>query len=109
MAERILSVTSNEIEGSATFTVSLSALTRKPVVLTYQTSDDSATAGADYTTITDTLTIPAQTGSGFITIPVNSDFIDEESESFTVTLTGATDGTLGDADATATIIATSVR
>lgn len=100
----IADATVDEAAGSATITVSLSATTRKPVVLTYATGDDVAVAGDDYTDTTGTLTITPGSLTGFIAIPVNSDFIDEEDEPFTVTLTNATDGTLGDATADVTIL-----
>ncbi len=100
----VADVTVDEANGSATFSVTLSATTRKPVVIDYITSDNSALAGADYTNTTATLTIVPGSPSGFITIPVNSDFIDEESEEFTITLTAAADGTLGDSTASATIL-----
>ncbi|MCB0108416.1 MAG: DUF11 domain-containing protein, partial [Caldilineaceae bacterium] len=97
-------VTVDEATASATLTVSLSATTRKPVVVTYATTNGSATAGADFTNTTATLTITPGSLTGFIAIPVNSDFIDEETETFNVTLTGATDGIVGDASAIATIL-----
>lgn len=100
----VADVTVDEASGSATFTVTLSATTHKPVVVDYTTSDNSALAGADYTATTSTLTIVPGSTSGTITVPINSDLIDEESERFTLTLNAATDGTLGDVVAKATIL-----
>ncbi|MCB0189529.1 MAG: DUF11 domain-containing protein, partial [Caldilineaceae bacterium] len=100
----IADVTVDEASAGATLTVALSTTTRKPVVVTYATTSGSALANADFTDTTATLTITPGSLTGFLTIPVNNDFIDEEAESFIVTLTGATDGTLGDATATATIL-----
>ncbi|MEZ4674047.1 MAG: Calx-beta domain-containing protein [Caldilineaceae bacterium] len=99
----IADTTIDEADGSAIFTVSLSTSSRKPVVLDYSTADASAVAPDDYTGTTNVLTITPGTTSGLITIPVNSDFVDEETETFTVTLTAAVDGTLNDATATSTI------
>ncbi len=100
----IADVAVGEATGSATFIVTLSNTTRKPVVLPYATSGDTAEAGADYTETTGTLTIAPGHLTGFITIPVNNDFFDEENERFYVTLTAAVDGTLGDATAQAIIL-----
>ncbi len=100
----IADVTVDEASGSANFAVTLSTTTHKPVVLDYATSDNSALAGADYTATTSTLTIIPGSAQGTISIPINSDWIDEESEYFTVTVNAATDGILEDATAKATIL-----
>jgi len=100
----IADVTVDEAEGRATFAVTLSATTRKPVVLDYIASDDTALFTADYTDSSGTLTIAPGALGGVINIPINQDFIDEEDEQFTVTLRAADNGTLADATATATIL-----
>lgn len=101
----VADVTVDESAGSATFTVTLSATSRKAVAIPYATSDGLATtAGADYTSLTGTLTIPVGSDTGTVTVAVNSDFIDEETETFNLTLLSPTDGQLGDATAVATIL-----
>jgi len=59
------SVTVNEAAGTASFTVSLTAVSDLPVTVDYATTDVSATAGADYAaTPTTQLVIPAGAPSG---------------------------------------------
>ncbi len=86
------------------FPVSVVGSTEVDVVVTYQTTDGT-TDGDDFTAVTsDTLTIPAGTGTGTITIDVLGDTVFEDDETFDVTLTGATGATVGTATATATIL-----
>jgi len=93
-----------EAGGQATFTVTLSATTRKSVSLRYTTSNNSANASSDFTAATNApLTIPAGVQEKTFTIPVNNDDIDENEERFLVTLTSPTNATLGEASGTAVI------
>jgi hypothetical protein len=86
------------------FPVSVVGSTEVDVVVTYQTTDGT-TDGDDFTAVTsDTLTIPAGTGTGTITIDVLGDTVFEDDETFDVTLIGATGATVGTATATATIL-----
>jgi hypothetical protein len=78
------------------FTVNLSATTPNAVTVNYQTGDGSATtADGDYAAETSFIVIPANTPSGTISIDVEGDLKHEPNETFTVTLTGATNATLG--------------
>src|SRR5262249_35093141 len=88
------------------FTVNLSATTPSSVTVQYQTSNGTATpAEGDYTGATSSITIPPNTPSGTITVNVNGDVKHESDETFTVTLTGATNAQLGvPVSATATIV-----
>jgi hypothetical protein len=78
------------------FTVNLSAAAATPVTVRYLTSDGTATiADNDYVAATDSITIAAGLTSGTIHVNVNGDTKYEPNETFGVTLTGATGGTLG--------------
>jgi len=78
------------------FTVNLSATTPVPVTVNYQTSDGTAlVSDNDYVAATSSIIIPANTPSGVITISVNGDTKNEPLETFSLTLTGATNATLG--------------
>ncbi|HEX7880938.1 MAG TPA: Calx-beta domain-containing protein [Candidatus Eisenbacteria bacterium] len=78
------------------FTVNLSATTPNPVTVNYQTSDGTATvADNDYVAANSSIIIPANSPSGTITISVKGDTRFEPNETFGVTLTGATNATLG--------------
>jgi predicted aspartyl protease len=78
------------------FTVNLSGLYSLPVTVNYQTANGTATvADGDYQAATSSIIIPSGSTSGTITILVNGDTKCESNETFTVSLTGATNGTVG--------------
>ena len=86
------------------FVVSLSAASAKTVTVDYATSTaggDTA-AGGDFTETSGTLTFtPGQTRKTF-TVPTVADDVDEENETFTVTLSNPNNATLAPGAATAT-------
>ena len=87
------------------FTVTLSAASGKPVTVRYDTSRPGGTTAeaADFTAQTNqTLTIPAGTTTGTIAVPTANDTIDEDDETFRLTLSSPANATLAPADATAT-------
>ena len=86
------------------FEVTLSKAASGTVTVAYATSDGSALDGADYTAVSGTLTFPAGELTKTINVTVLEDSLDEDSETFTMTLSGATGGAwLADATATGTI------
>ena len=93
-----------ESSSIANVPVSLSNSTGEIVTVDWQTSAGTASAGLDFQSASGTLTIPA--GLTQTTIPVSllNDTIDEDSETFQVTLSQATNATLDTAQATVTII-----
>ncbi len=94
----------NEAAGTATFTVTLSAASGQQVTVGYATSNGTAIAGSDYTSASGTLTFTAGVTSQTITVPILDDAATEASESFTVTLSGATNATIADGSAVGTIV-----
>jgi subtilisin-like proprotein convertase family protein len=95
-------------EGSAgvtdfTFTVSLSHPLGVSANVNYATSPGTAAAGSDYTHTTGTLAFAAGTTSNTFVVPVITDDLREENETFTVALSGATTGVIADGTATGTI------
>ena len=97
-----------EDAGSATFTVELSLASSRTVTVDWATADGTATAGSDYTAVTNgSLTFsPGGALSRTVTVTVTDDAVDEADETFTVTLSGAQHATLagsGGNTATATI------
>ena len=92
-----------ESGGSAIFTVTLSGLSSADVTANYATSNGTAAAGTDYTAATSVVTITAGLTQTTIAVPVLPDALDEDDESFTVTLAAPVNATLLDASATATI------
>ena len=90
--------------GSIRFAVTLNATYHEAATANWSTSDDTATAGSDYTAVSSgTLTIAAESTSANITVTVTDDTTDEKAEQFTVTLTGPSHATLSGATATGTI------
>ena len=89
----------NEGNSSTTpfdFTVNLSTGYSVPVTVNYQTADGTATlANNDYQAASGSIVIPAGETSGTITVNAVGDTQGEPDETFTVTLTGATNGTIG--------------
>ncbi len=77
------------------FTVNLSATSTLPVTVNYQTSDGTATAGSDYQAATSSIIIAPGATSGPITVNVVGDTTVEPNETFSVALTGATNGVVG--------------
>ena len=76
---------------SATFTVEVTGATStEDVVITYSTLGSEATAGADYTAPTGTLTLAAGIERGTIMIDTHLDGMPEPSETLVVTLVSAT-------------------
>jgi ELWxxDGT repeat protein len=90
---------------NATFTVSLNAETGRPLTVNYATADGSAQAGSDYTATTGTLSFAPGERTKTIDVPVLADSVVDGGETFTLTLSSPTNGTIaaGAATATATI------
>jgi hypothetical protein len=90
--------------GPAVVTVLLSNPASQQVTVGYTTSDDTASAGADYTTASGTLTFnPGQTSQSF-TISIADDSLAEQDETLNIALSNPTNAALGaTAKATLTI------
>jgi hypothetical protein len=84
------------------FPVTMENVSRTGTVVNYSTADGTATAGSDYTAVSNgSITIPAGQTSGTITVAVNGDLDGEPYETFTVTITSST--LIDDGTATGTI------
>ena len=70
----------------------------------YATADGTATAGADYTATSGTLTFTAGQTTRTITVPTSGDLLDEIDETFTVNLTNPVNATIADPFGLGTII-----
>ncbi|HET9317550.1 MAG TPA: Calx-beta domain-containing protein, partial [Vicinamibacteria bacterium] len=84
-------------------TVTLSQASSQPVTVGFSTANGTAVAGADYVAATGTVTFPAGTTTRPIGITLVGDALDENDETFTVTLSNPVGAVLGTATATATI------
>ena len=90
------------------FVVTLNRAASGTVTVAYATSDGTATAGADYTATSGTLTFQAGDTSKTVSVPVLGDQQNEGSETLTLTLSNATGATISDGDATGTITVATV-
>ncbi len=84
--------------------VTLSASSTDSVTVDFATADGTAISPGDYTARSDTLTFVAGTTNQMIDITVEGDVLDESDETFTVTLSSASNATIATASATGTII-----
>jgi Ca2+-binding RTX toxin-like protein len=98
--------TVNESGTQATITITRSNGTTGSVSVNIATATGgTATAGSDYTSLTQTLTFNNGETSKTVNIPINSDTLDEANETVNLTLANATGGaTIGGASAVLTIV-----
>ena len=96
----------SQSEGTSpmTFTVTLSSASASAVSVNYATSNGTAVAPGDYTSTSNTLTIPAGSTTGTISVPIINDTLDENDESFTVNLTSPVNATIAKSQGTGTIV-----
>ena len=102
----INNVTVTEVDAgsvTATFTATLSAVSGRTVTVDYATSDVTATAPADYTAASGTLTFAPGVTTRTIPITVQGDLSDEANETYRVTLSNPTNVTIATAIGTGTI------
>jgi hypothetical protein len=89
---------------SAAFAVTLSGASGRPVTVSYQTSDGTATAPADYATQIGGLTFLPGTTVQTVTVTVNADTLVEPAETFFVNLLDPTNALLADSQGAGTIV-----
>lgn len=96
---------SSGVEGSTlTFTITKTGSTSASFSVSYGTADGSATAGADYTAASGTVTFAASEMSKTVSIATIDDAEFEDLEDFLINLSGASGGaTISDVQATGTI------
>ena len=95
-------------DGAATdwaFLVDLSNASERPVSISYQTADGSATvANGDYAPKSGVLNVPLGASRDTIRIPVVADTKDENDETFLVVLTSSIGADIADSSAVGTIV-----
>ncbi|PKO57747.1 MAG: hypothetical protein CVU24_18395, partial [Betaproteobacteria bacterium HGW-Betaproteobacteria-18] len=94
----------NEAAGTATFTVTLSAESGKPISVDYATRNGTATSGSDYAGASGTLNFAAGETSKTITVNITDDMVFEGNENFFVDLSNATNAFITAPTGTATIV-----
>lgn len=85
----------NEIDGTATVTVVLSSPSTQVVSVNYATSDNTATAGADYTAANGTVSFAANETVKTFSVPITDDLDPEGPETITLTLSSPVNANLG--------------
>ena len=75
----------------------------KDVTVNYATTDGTATAGVDYEATSGSMVIRKGTINTEITVPILNDSIEDDGESFTLTLTNASGAEIADGEAVGTI------
>ena len=89
---------------SAVFTVALSAVSGRTVTVQYATANGTATAPADYTSTSGTLTFAPGVTTQTVTVAVLGDVLDEaDGDTFFVNLSGASAATVSDSQGRGTI------
>ncbi len=96
--------TVNEGAGTAIISVVLNAPVRITATVDYATADGTATAGADYSAVSGTLTFPPYTTLLTFTVPITDDIWAEPDETVLLSLTNPTSATLGSTNNPATLI-----
>ena len=86
------------------FTITLSEVSNTSVTVDYQTTNDTATAGSDYTQTFGTLTFPPGSTEQTITIPILGDTTAEPDETFFLTLTNSSGAIIRKAQAIGAIL-----
>ncbi len=89
--------------GTATLSATLSAPSSQTITVQYATSDGTATAGADYTASSGTLTFAPGVTSQNISVPTAGDALDEPDETFNIALSSPVNATIGDGTGIVTI------
>ena len=88
----------------ATFTVTLSEPASVEVMVSFTTTDGTATAGSDFEMQSGTLTFPAGETAQSVTVSVNGDIDVETDEVFFLTLSSPSNATLGNPEGIATVV-----
>ncbi|MDP2773973.1 MAG: Calx-beta domain-containing protein [Nocardioides sp.] len=88
---------------AATLTVRLSEKTGRAVTFRYESTSGTATPDADYRTVAGTGTIPAESLTTSVTIPVLGDSVDEAGQTFFLDLTDPVNATIADSRGVVTI------
>jgi chitinase len=96
-------VTVNE-NSTATFTVTLSAVSGQQVTVAYMSVDGTATTGTDYTATSGTLIFAPGVTMRSIVVPVNGDTTDEPDEVFFVNVGSPVNATIADGQGVGTVV-----
>ena len=94
----------HEGAGEAIVVVSVSVPSGLPITVDINSADGTAVAGSDYTAVSQTITIDPGTLVQTFTVTLLDDGDTEDDETFTLTMSNATNATVGDTDTTTVTI-----
>ncbi|BFM08769.1 Calx-beta domain-containing protein [Halioxenophilus aromaticivorans] len=97
-------VEGNEAGNELSLSIAVSPASSEDIGLQLATADGTALAGEDYTATNTSVTVPAGSTAVDVLIPILSDDIAEDDETFTVTLSNLTSGVISESTATITIV-----
>ena len=92
-----------ETDTTISFVVNLEPPSSETVTVDYTTADGTATAGQDYTAASGTLTFNGGETSKTVAVSIIDDTVDDDNETFTLSLSNAAGAEIDDAQATGTI------
>ena len=90
-------------DATADFVVTLEPASSETVTVRYATADGSAIEGEDYTATEGTLTFAPDVTTQTVSVPIIDDSVEDDGETFTLTLSNASGARIVDAEATGTI------
>ena len=93
-----------EASGSLSFSVVMTSASVSTVTVDYASTDGTALAGSDYTTVSGTLTFTSGQTSKTVAVPVTDDVLSEDDETVTLNLSNATNAPIVDPQGVGTIL-----
>jgi hypothetical protein len=102
--EDVTATEGNSSGASAGFEVTLSAPSTSTVTVAYATTNETALAGSDYVATTGTLSFAPGETSKTVAVPLVADTTSETTETFTLSISGASGATIADGAGVATIL-----
>ena len=92
-----------EEDGTASITITKTNPVQMDITVNYATADGTALAGLDYVAANDSVTFAANETQKTISVSIIEDSLDEDEESFSVSLTGASQGAVQEAESAAVV------
>ena len=92
-----------EEDGTASITITKTNPVQMDITVNYATADGTALAGLDYVAANDSVIFAANETQKTISISIIEDSLDEDEESFSVSLTGASQGAVQESESAANV------
>ncbi|MDA8982545.1 cadherin domain-containing protein, partial [Gammaproteobacteria bacterium] len=89
--------------GTASITITKTNPVQMDITVNYATADGTALAGLDYVAVNDSVTFAANETEKTISVLITEDSLDEDEESFSLSLTGASQGAVQETESVAIV------